>query len=744
MARALYHDSVLDLLTGADAGTVLSVLSVPRTTASIEVRQTGTATKIVEPIYAAASGGVTLSNPFNANAEGEFAFYLDDPARVDLYITVGATSQTLTIDVVPAANLIPELDVGKTWSGLQTFTPGVVLGSYAKASLPAAGSTGRVARVSDTTRGLWMDQGAQWFSLTGEVINVEEFGATPGAADSTAAIQAAFEIAATVVQGRTLFFPNSYTCASSLDCAGHDTVTFRGIGGPRGGSSMLTYTGTGSRFLDCRTTRGYSFEHLTVKATNAGFSGKLLDFEHSGVGASDSVFNTIWRCHLLGTGTSATLVSFHQSHTCQVLESDLLDGAVGVHGSIGNATENYSNNILIQGTRIGGQSTACIKNPNESWTVASCVLAFASDGSAKGIVHRSADGKVCRSLTVVGCWIGDANDTGTWIDIDQVQGAQILANHINHCGTAVRIGAASQAEVRNNRFASFTVAGISFDAGTATTGVVEGNSFDTTTNAIVLNSQTVRVGVNAGTSVGAQYPGTLAVAGTLTGSADVTARSGAASQVTIGTSGGLAAITLGSSGDVVIRRSSADLLSIPDRVIVDAPSAGAQAVIARGFSGQTANIFEVRNSADVNQVAVSPAGAVDALGDITSRGGAASQAKIGNEGSGKAALILGSSGDVVLRRDAADLLSIPDRVLVDAPSAGAEALIARAAAAHTANIFAVKDSGDAVLFALEADGDIRTSRSAAATTLGSVARKLQLFDAGGSSIGFVPLYDAIT
>lgn len=44
---------------------------------------------------------------------------------------------------------------------------------------------------------------------------------------------------------------------------------------------------------------------------------------------------------------------------------------------------------------------------------------------------------------------------------------------------------------------------------------------------------------------------------------------------------------------------------------------------------------------------------------------------------------------------------------------------------------------------LATDG-LGVGNSAAATTLGTVARKVELFNAAGASIGFVPLYDAIT
>lgn len=45
---------------------------------------------------------------------------------------------------------------------------------------------------------------------------------------------------------------------------------------------------------------------------------------------------------------------------------------------------------------------------------------------------------------------------------------------------------------------------------------------------------------------------------------------------------------------------------------------------------------------------------------------------------------------------------------------------------------------------LTATAGLGAGNSAAATTLGSVTKKMEVFDAGGASLGFVPIYDAIT
>lgn len=61
--------------------------------------------------------------------------------------------------------------------GVEVFSSCTPVPNYTQGTLPAPGVSGCLARVTDSVRGLWMDQGSQWFSLSGEVVNVKEFGA---------------------------------------------------------------------------------------------------------------------------------------------------------------------------------------------------------------------------------------------------------------------------------------------------------------------------------------------------------------------------------------------------------------------------------------------------------------------------------------------------------------------------------------------------------------------------------------
>lgn len=82
--RAAFSDRVLDVEGRPIAG------------ASVTVRQVGTTTAITEIIYADATGASAFTNPLTASSLGYFQFYLEQPKRVDLYVSgTGYTAQTI-------------------------------------------------------------------------------------------------------------------------------------------------------------------------------------------------------------------------------------------------------------------------------------------------------------------------------------------------------------------------------------------------------------------------------------------------------------------------------------------------------------------------------------------------------------------------------------------------------------------------------------------------------------------------
>lgn len=123
---------------------------------------------------------------------------------------------------------------------------------YTKAGLPAAGTAGRLARVTNDVRGLWLDQGSQWFPISGGIVNVMEFGAKcDGVTNDATALQAAIDA---LTNGGTVLIPANadcyYTTGITLKVGG---TVLAGLGGARitgapaiVAGSILRYGGSGA------------------------------------------------------------------------------------------------------------------------------------------------------------------------------------------------------------------------------------------------------------------------------------------------------------------------------------------------------------------------------------------------------------------------------------------------------------------------------------------------------------------
>ncbi len=100
--------------------------------------------------------------------------------------------------------------------------------------LPSPSLAGRLRRLTDDVRGLWMDAGTGWAGLSGEVANVVEFGAKrDGITDDAPAIQAAIDALqlrqVSIIGGTVVVPPGSYVIGTALKL--RDGVTLRGMGG---------------------------------------------------------------------------------------------------------------------------------------------------------------------------------------------------------------------------------------------------------------------------------------------------------------------------------------------------------------------------------------------------------------------------------------------------------------------------------------------------------------------------------
>jgi len=112
-----------------------------------------------------------------------------------------------------------------------------------KGNLPTLGTARPIAQVTDTVRRLQMDQGSQWFALSGEVANAKEFGAVgDGVVDDTAAVQAAID-QAEATNGVVFIPAGTYKITTTLTGGVFKGIVIAGAGAAK---TILKGTGKGA------------------------------------------------------------------------------------------------------------------------------------------------------------------------------------------------------------------------------------------------------------------------------------------------------------------------------------------------------------------------------------------------------------------------------------------------------------------------------------------------------------------
>ena len=351
--------------------------------------------------------------------------------------------------------------------GIGTSSPGTTLDvagpirfqGYAKASLPSAGTTGRLARVTDVSRSLWMDQGSQWFNLSGEVYNVKEFGAKgDGTTDDTSAIQAAITAAA-ATGGRVVFPPGVYLVSN---LTGASNVQLWGAGASATTVSTNNVEGTTLRF-------------------KSGSSGDMIKFEGK---SNFSIRNIQWDYNSLSADGTAIAIanngggnpSTHFDITdCSIINIDCTSISNAKYGIIVVASNNFwIERNYIKFSVSSNKPNEAIATTADANTYNGVINANHCDGSAiqadghdmKVTNNRVHDFKFGGGITVnpassnhdnLICGNSVYNSTGrdiseTWCNgIENWGPRTVISNNVCHNNSGSGIGnAASQCIVTNN------------------------------------------------------------------------------------------------------------------------------------------------------------------------------------------------------------------------------------------------------------------------------------------------------
>jgi len=318
--------------------------------------------------------------------------------------------------------------------------------------------------------------------INGAVVNVLDYGAdSTGATDSTAAIQAALNYAASQ-QGCIVFFPRgTYTCANTLSFS---TVVVglsligEGADNTNLGGSRIVYTGASSNpffKMDVLGTRWCNIRMLDIRGTNAGATGNLL---------SVSIFNgNIEDCHISMVSTASEVINLNQTVDFKITRCYIRGGTRNVVGSV-------INSVIFDQCDFGLQTDYAVRlNLPQGVTFTGCSFEpDATNEKANGIYVTNASG-----VTVQSCWFGDVvtiagSSTSNLISFSG-SGLVVSGCYLNGDGyhkiTPVKINATSVGVSIVSNFISATPTVIDIGAGLTKEVFVVGNSLPGNVDAVV-------------------------------------------------------------------------------------------------------------------------------------------------------------------------------------------------------------------------------------------------------------------
>lgn len=320
-----------------------------------------------------------------------------------------------------------------------------------------------------------------------EQISVLDFGATcngTGTGDDAgfAAAIAALPQATNGQTGGTILVPYTGTTypatgggcllSSTLNLNAKNGISIVGQAGVTGGAStsMIYYTGSGSRFIDARNSGGITFSDVMISYNNSAFSGVLFDaggntapITSPPTFGSVSTGLTLNRV-TLGAAVStplATLLNLDQATEASFYDVNFGAGNPSVRGSLilaGNSTV-----AKFFGGQFVGHVGPAVLGCGESWQFTGTT--FEADSLGNANAFSNVGEPYCKNIAFRDTWMGDVGSTGTWISLF-TRGADISANRI--AGGAI---------------------GIALNGGGGI-GIHDGNSIEATTGVTCVNSTT--------------------------------------------------------------------------------------------------------------------------------------------------------------------------------------------------------------------------------------------------------------
>jgi hypothetical protein len=326
------------------------------------------------------------------------------------------------------------------------------------------------------------------------VISLTASGDTSGAKDA-AALNAA--IAALPASGGTIRLgPGAFYFSSTVVLTAPTTsIQIIGEGGRSSGNqpaTRLVYLSSTAPFISAQSSNGFRLADCAIQYTNASFAGALIDLSRS---TTPSAFASIERCTITGTLSTAVgataLIALTNAFSVQIRDCLFNYAVCAIRGR--SVIGDFSNRILIQACDFGQTSQAPIQSAGQAWKIDSCTFEPLSNSNAGAFSQPvgSANG-----LTFSGCWMGDANTSGTWIDFAGAGAGLVVEGCYITCGSKGIALAASTfgAQITGNHFEGGGGGALAtgIDVASSCQGIVVlGNNFRPSGTTIVTNPITL-------------------------------------------------------------------------------------------------------------------------------------------------------------------------------------------------------------------------------------------------------------
>ncbi len=458
------------------------------------------------------------------------------------------TKATTTALSSATSGLQTQLDTKATTTALSSATSGLqtqldtkvattdarvggVIGSYTLATLPTPGTVGRIARVTDSTRGLWTDTGTAWLAINGRVANVLDFGAVgDGVTNDTAAIAAA--IASLGSRGGVVLFPDGYTfTATSISLVDKVGVHLIGMGGSQftPAATNIVFTGPGiipsgettPTYISVRQGHDIAIKGLHLSTSNATYAGVMIQTGQTGAIEPGMDGLIIEHSRVTVPSTALAAITLKNSINTEIRSNVIYGGLRGIVGRGTATADGYANTVSITENTFQAQTTVSIRNGGEHWRITNNTFQALLNGQIG--TYSQEENYDAFAMTFSGNWIGDvvAPTVGVGgIAFDgRVIGLTMSGNFFfaadSVTGTTfLRFRRMQGASVTGNQFSGGVITIFDFGGVDNSAVTVSGNNFRTTGSPVV-NATLALAGTTflANNLLGQAYPNSIATGG---------------------------------------------------------------------------------------------------------------------------------------------------------------------------------------------------------------------------------------